>query len=73
MQCKCYVHSCLHMANPSFIFWDFLKKIFFSNIFDPQLAESADAEPMGMEGCVFVCMCVHKTSWVFLLSFNSST
>ena len=46
------------MANSSFIFLGLSEKNFFSNIFDPQLVESADADPMDMEGCVFVCGCV---------------
>lgn len=32
-----------HAANSSFTFWNFLD--FFSNIFDPQLVESADVKP----------------------------
>lgn len=38
-----------HMANPNFAFWNFWGFL-FSNIFDPWLAESADAEPIAMEG-----------------------
>ena len=42
------------MANSSFAFLE-LSRIFFSlNIFNPQLVESADVEPMHMEAdCIF--------------------
>ena len=35
---------------PSFAFWNFLGFFKFSNIFDLQLIESMEAEPLDMEG-----------------------
>ena len=43
LQCICYVNSCCK-AN-AFALGNFMEFFFFSNIFDPQLVESADVEP----------------------------
>lgn len=46
---SCYIISCQCVVNSSFEFWN-PGYFFFSNFLIPPLVDSADAEPVEMEG-----------------------
>ena len=54
IQCRCYVNSCLLVANSSFAFWNFLG-FFPSNIFNLQLVECGPGNLQSTVECMLFC------------------